>query len=488
MRNYFHLFIFILFLSPVFGQTTTRIEGVTTGFVGRKIEFYLIQDYFSYKDSLIGEAIIQKDSSFQVDLSLKRTEKILIKCHKNSGFIYANPGSTYKISLPDKDPYNAYRPQGNKVEIAFLELPKTDINFKILEFDNWVNDFLGVYYNRKTTSSLAFSQQLDTFKLNVDSYYKADTSFFLKTYIRYTIASLDDINFVGAKSRIDKYLFYLSEFPLAYSNERYTAYLSLFYKNIFAVVSTDINTKIYKSILSSSPTQLMKCLGRDATLRNPQIRELVAIQGISEVYNGKDYPRTNMVTILDSIARFGLYKSNRFIAKRIIERLTELAPGMKAPSFEIVVNSKDTVRLSSYADKYVYFQFIDPMLQESKKQVELLKPLYVKYGNTIRFVTIIDVHNELDKEQKAYYSSIPWEKHFLAYNDPIFKSYMVKSFPSYVLIDEVGVLHSYPAAGPIPDGEYETVEKVFYTIKRKIEVDRLNKEKSGFDDIYDDTK
>ena len=65
---------------------------------------------------------------------------------------------------------------------------------------------------------------------------------------------------------------------------------------------------------------------------------------------------------------------------------------------------------------------------------------------------------------------------------------MVKSLPSYVMIDDTGILHSYPAASPVPDGEYETVEKVLYTIKRKIELEKLNREKSGFDDIYDDTK
>ena len=291
------------------------------------------------------------------------------------------------------------------------------------------------------------------------------------------------------KTRIEKYILYLKDFPVSYENDKYMDYMSLFYKNIFAMVSTEINQKIYKSILSSSPTLLMRNLGNDATLRNPRLRELVAIQGLSEVYNGKDYPKSNIITMLDSISRFGLYKQHRGIAQRIVERLTELAPGMKAPNFEIVqLGKNDTITLQSYAGSYVYLQFIDPNLQASKKHLELMVPLYEKYGKTFRFVTIIDVHNELSKEQKTYFASIPWEKYYLPFDHGIFKKYMVKSFPSYVMIDEAGILHSYPAASPIPDGEYETVEKVLYTIKRKIEVEKMNKEKSGFDDIYDDTK
>ncbi len=489
MKNLIYLFLFTYCIGFSFGQSKVHIVGTTTGFVGKKIEFYLIKDYLSLKDSLVGEAIIQKDSSFQVDITLARTEKVIVKCFKNTGFIYASPGSTYTISLPDKDPYNAFRPQGNKIEIAFINLPKTDINYKILEFDNWVHDFLGVYLNRKTTSTLEFSKQLDTFKLNVDKYYKSDTSYFFKTYLRYSIASLDDINCIGMKTRIEKFLIYLKDFPVNYENDKYMDYLTLYYKNIFAMVSTELNQKIYKSILSSSPSQLMRALGSDATLRNPRIRELIAIQSLSEVYNGKDYPKSNIITMLDSISHFGLYKVHRGMAQRIVERLTELAPGMKAPNFEIISSDqKDTITLQTFSGNYVYIQFMDPMLLESKKHLELLVPLYEKYGKTVRFVTIIEENNKQTKEQLAYFTSIPWEKFYVTADHPILKRYQIKSFPNYILLDADGLLHSYPAASPVPNGEYETVEKVLYTIRRKIELEKMNKEKSGFDDIYDDTK
>jgi len=489
MKKIIYLLLFTFSIGFSIAQSTAKISGVTNGFVGKKIEFYLIKDYLSLKDSLIGEAIIQKDSSFKVDIALARTEKVIIKCFKNTGFIYASPGCNYTISIPDKDPYNAFRPQGNKIEIAFINLQKTDINYKILEFDNWIHDFLGVYLNRKTTSTLEFSKQLDTFKLNVEKYYKSDTSYFFKTYLRYSIASLDDINCIGMKTRIEKFVLYLKDFPISYENDKYMDYLSLYYKNIFAMVSNELNQKIYKSILSSSPSQLMRALGSDATLRNPRIREIVAIQALSEVYNGKDYPKSNILKMLDSISRYGLYKQHRGIAKRILERLTELAPGMKAPNFQIIsLNQQDTISLQSYNGSYVYLQFVDPALQESKKHIELLVPLFEKYGKTFRFVTIIEDNIQFTKEQLAYYGSIPWEKYYVSADHPILKRYHIKSFPSYVMIDETGILHSYPAAGPIPNGEYETVEKVLYTIKRKIETEKMNKEKSGFDDIFDDTK
>ena len=145
MKKLIYLLLFTFSIGFSIAQSTAKISGMTTGFVGKKIEFYLVKDFLSLKDSLVGEAIIQKDSSFQVDIALARTEKVIVKCFKNTGFIYASPSSSYTISIPDKDPYNAFRPQGNKIEISFLDLPKTDVNYKIIEFDNWVHDFLGVY-------------------------------------------------------------------------------------------------------------------------------------------------------------------------------------------------------------------------------------------------------------------------------------------------------------------------------------------------------
>jgi hypothetical protein len=67
----------------------------------------------------------------------------------------------------------------------------------------------------------------------------------------------------------------------------------------------------------------------------------------------------------------------------------------------------------------------------------------------------------------------------------VFAKYQIKSFPQYVLIDNTGVISSIPALGPSPNGDYETIDKVFFSITKRILQEEKEKEKSEIDTIFD---
>ena len=92
------------------------------------------------------------------------------------------------------------------------------------------------------------------------------------------------------------------------------------------------------------------------------------IKTLSEAYLDKDYPHANILSMLDSVIQRPLYKSNAIIAKNIYYRLTELAPGMKAPDFNLLVE-KDTTSLKTFLGKHLYILFIDPSQEESRKHI-----------------------------------------------------------------------------------------------------------------------
>ena len=71
---------------------------------------------------------------------------------------------------------------------------------------------------------------------------------------------------------------------------------------------------------------------------------------------------------------------------------------------------------------------------------------------------------------KEYIESIPWEKCKAEETNPIWKNYKIETFPSYVLIDSFGYVVGAPALGPMPDGQYQTIDKTFFFIQK------LNKE------------
>jgi hypothetical protein len=480
------LVILILLYVSTLNAQQVEIKGFAPAYMGKQIQVLGIQDYFSDKDTVLAQGNVNVDSIFSVKFNLHKPQKIFIKAHKNRGFIYVEPNKSYTVFVPEKDEFNAYNPQGNEVQISFYNLDSNDLNLKIIAFDEKVTEFIATNYKRQYITSPKFAQKLDTFKREIQQFYEKDTSFFLKTYIKYSIASLDDINYVGYKSRYDKYEFYINNNPILYNSELYMNYIELFYKKILGRYPTELNTKIYKSILHSSPSMLSRALSEDVALKNPKLRELIMIRALSEVYYGSEYPKANIITILDSIQRKPLFNDNKIVAKNILFRLTQLSSGMKAPDFYLGGNSKDSINLKSFNGKYLYIQFVDLSLEESQKHIEILKPMYAKYKSQIEFLTIVDETTPLTKKQQTYFQQIPWKKIIVPTTNDVYSKYKIKSYPDYIFLDDQGMIYQYPALKPIPNGDLETVEKTLYSVKRRIETEKANIEKNTMDNIYGD--
>jgi septin family protein len=211
-------------------------------------------------------------------------------------------------------------------------------------------------------------------------------------------------------------------------------------------------------------------MASDYTMKNNlKLREYVMIKLLSEVYYQKEYPQTTILTILDSVARFGGFKENKLIANNIYERLTDLAIGAHAPEFMIVDNGK-VVDLKQFEGKHLYLFFVDPTSQEQRKQLDLLIPIYNKYYKAVNFLMVIKNERIItDQELMTFKNAYPWESIAVNANNELFKSYKVAVTPSYNLIDAAGYLVAAPALGPLPNGQYETIDKTFFAIQKVID-------------------
>jgi peroxiredoxin len=468
LTSYFLFLFFLLILtcSDVSAESLTSIKGYAPKYIGEKVEIYAIEDYCSLKERLIASTVVKDDSTFVVNFFNSKTQKIIIKSKNNKGYLYIEPNANYEIYLPANNKYDEYRPLGNDIEISFLNLEESDINFKILSFDKWMDNFLGLYFYKKNINGREFVQQLDTFKFNVQNYYEKDTSFFLKTYIRYSIASLDEIQFIGTRSRFEKYDFYLAKYPLMYDNNVYMNYLLSYYKNIFTRLPMETNNRIYLGVLKSSPTLVANAMAEEITLKNVQILELVMIKALSDTYFKGEFPQTNVISILDSISKNSLFKQNGLIAANMIEKLTEILPGSKAPEFSILNTKNDTKTNQDYLNKHLYIQFIDLSIKECEKDIEILKPMYEKYKKDVEVITIYKKQEKYTKKQQEVINSLPWEKFEASKELEIFKKYKIETFPSYVLIDAYGYIVAAPALRPSPNGKYETIDLSFFYIQK----------------------
>jgi hypothetical protein len=54
----------------------------------------------------------------------------------------------------------------------------------------------------------------------------------------------------------------------------------------------------------------------------------------------------------------------------------------------------------------------------------------------------------------------------LSESNPLWESYSIEAYPQYTLIDAFGYIVASPALSPKPNGQYETIDKTFFYIKR----------------------
>lgn len=448
---------------------TARIHGYAPAYVGEKIELIEVQDYFSLREQAVAITEVGADSTFTFQFYNPSERKLLIRSKKNTGFIYVQPKGNYEVLFPEKNKYDTYNPNGNFVEISFIGLDAQDINFKILSFEKWMNMFLGEYYYKKGIDGNKFVQHLDTFKINVEKAYEADTQYFFKTYVRFSLASLEDIQFKGNRNRFEKYDFFIKPFPVAYSNEVYMNYIKSFYENLIPRLEMEVNNRVYLGLLKNSPTLIINALSNEYTLsgKNVKLRELIMIKTLTDNYYKGDLPQTNILNVLDSISKHGLFAENKVIAQNLIYRLTELVPGSKSPQFAFQNQKKEERNLTNYQGKHLYIQFMDPTIKENVKELELLKEIYKKYQGEVNIITFYP-EKSYTKKQLESIQTIPWDHAKLATDSPIWKSFQVATFSHFVLLDTYGYIVSAPALRPIPNGQYETIDKTFFLIRKAL--------------------
>jgi hypothetical protein len=458
------LFILLLIHSGLLAQPVI-IEGFAPAYVGKSIELYTIDDYFSMRQSLLAKTDVKADSTFRFIAEVPATQKIIVQSHNNKGFLFVQPGAKYSLFMPEKDKFDPFRPTGNQVELSFYDLDSTDINYKILGFERWVDNFVGNFYYLKDVKPLEFVQALDRFKGNVEKAYTSDTSSYFKTYVKFRIAGLDNIQHAAERNRYEKHDFYIKHNQVSYANDAYMEYIIGFYQDLMPRLSNETNQAVYEGILAASPTLIMQALGTEYTLINIRIREMVMLQALTEIYHSGDYPQTNILTVMDSVKNHSLFEINGRIAGNLMERLTELVPGGKAPNFS-VKNESGLKTLADYQGKHIYLHFFDPESVQNRKELELLLDIYKRYGSSVHFVTIYEQEKVLSDDGKRYVTAIPWDVYAVSNSNSIWKNYKIQSYPQYTLLDAAGYVVMSPSLGPTPNGQYQTIDLTFHNIQK----------------------
>ena len=452
--------LFFAITNAIFCQVT--IKGISRH-PATKFEIGTIGDYLSFEKQVFAETVSDSMGRFQFDIDLDQVDKFFIKTNNLIGYLYAQPKSTYYIEFTENK-YSNFQTE-NEIELVFVKLDTNDINYKILSFENWLDQSLNILYPLKEKNSGEFVKEIKNFRSAVNEIYKDEKSSYFNDYIKYSLGvQIEEIQDFASPSDVDKFIFYLYDTPVKWRNEKYFEFVKIFYDKYFYNQTLEERQEFIHLIDVGNVTSLLQELEKDTLIDNKELAEIVCLNTVSDLYLERIISKSNLLFFLDKFILNSKNKTAILAAQSIYSKYNYLDAGDKIPNYKL-----DQIKIIELSNKPIYIQFFNPSNKKCIAELAAMKKLYKNYGNYINFVTIYESKKSFSNSEKTYIDQIQWNKTSVEKDHPIWKDLGVIEFPYYVYILPNLIIGDVNALSPSPNGKYETIEKTLFEYKRLID-------------------
>lgn len=428
------------------------------------ISLFEIEDYITKTEKKISETEVDDKGNFRLIFSSNDIKKIILRVNSNFTWMYIQPNSTYFIDIP-KDGQITQFITNNEIEMVFFRLASDDINYKILGFEAWMDNYLSDIYILKDKQPGEFVQKIAAFKKEVNDVYSKDTSLFFSSYLKYSIGlTIDNINFISAPSEADKFEFYIKDSPILINNNKYIEYLYSFYENYYYKLDQNLRAQLNTSIRNYDLENCLQTLKKDPYIQTEELAELILLMMINQSAFSQEISKNILIKIYEK----SINENYSTIAKNLLLKADKINIGDIFPN--LVLDKKSQFTLQILKGKPIYIHCFDPKNQKSITEISALLKLNEKYEKYINIISVYSKPKEdFSMSEQRNLNLIKWKKFELEPSENSWKILNIPSFPYYLFLDKDLVLLASPALSPSPNGSYETIERSFYDIKRKIE-------------------
>jgi thiol-disulfide isomerase/thioredoxin len=452
----------MVFLSLCIQSQTVVIRGTAPGAEGKRIQVITYSDLLTGLEKTIAQATIDSTASFSLSLNVEKTISAYLNIDFHRGELFIEPGKSYSVSIGpmtynDQQEVNPFV-ESQSLDLTFRDEKSDDLNALIQSFNKDYNAFVLENFNYLYRDK--DRAKLDTFRVKVTRKFPLVKNAYFNDYVKYKLASLEQVaNVMGKTPMIKKYF---SDPPVLYDNVEYMDFFKEFFSKYITTTSRFLKFQNYKTMLEgpNSYATLMKALSADTLLRKPQLRELVLLRSLMEMYEDPLYTQERVETAIRATAKETRFEGNKLIAENIITYLNRLKPGSPAPEFTLEDRNHKKVSLADLKGKPVLLGFWTTYCQSCLSEMEALKPIYDKYHDKMTFVSISG-----DKEfiKMNYFLKLKkdfvWTFLHLGDEYRLLLDYDVRSFPLFVLIDSQGKILKYPAELPSA-GLDQSIERI----------------------------
>jgi thiol-disulfide isomerase/thioredoxin len=450
MKVFFIILITLTVFTESFAQKTV-IRGSAPGAELKKIEINTPSDLITFWEQTLASSMVDSTGNFSLSVDLQETCQVTISIDFHKAELFLEPGKSYDLRIEPMryDEYNEVDPfmQAQKLSVELADAAPDELNNAIGVFNTEYSAFLMEHFNalyRDRNKAI-----LDTFRIKLNQDFGSIKNPFFVGYATYKFASLEQLTKYHNQAQLARK--YYSGVPILYMNPEYMDFFNAFFGKYMSS-SSNILRKIDFRTMIKSPTayaSVMKAMVADTLVKSEQLRELILLKGLMEFYHTPDYNQNDVLAVVRNIGEKSKYLENREISVNMINLLTHLKPGSPAPEFTLPDRNQKLMSLKSLRGKPIVLNFWTTYCEGCLAEMDLLKPLYDKYGGEAHFVSI-----SADKyfSKMLYFinmkSDYVWDFLNIGEKSEILKKYDVRSYPLFVLIDQDGNIYKFPADLP----------------------------------------
>jgi hypothetical protein len=455
MKQFWILSFLILTTFNLYVYSAVTISGQDTSYIGKDIIFYKYSDEISETETEIGRSRISDKGSFSITFNVDEPTFVFSYLGIYRVHLYAEPGNSYEIILPpwkEKElqdflnPYFSY----TIIHLATRQYDEDELNTLIRMF----NDAFLPYYNKHILDvhNKSDFSELDKNIEKMDKPFSSSKNKFFNEYRRYRYGLLRYLAYQQkSKSISDEYFVNL---PVLFQNPAYMELFNKVYDKYFQhFARTESGKQINNDISIQNLDSLRRTLSSDKVLGTGELLDMVILKGLHDEFYNDLYPRSGLLTILDTLIAKTTNPKIKQTAESIRRETTKLLVGFKPPEFKLYDKDSNLVSLESLKGKYVYLNFCSCFSYSCLNEFASLKMLNEKYKGKLQIVTIL-VDND-ENVIKSFLARSNYQWLFLHYGNQstIIKDYDIRAFPTYYLIDPDGNLILSPSPSPNEDFE-----------------------------------
>jgi hypothetical protein len=451
------LIILFLLTFQASGNDTTIVQGKVFNGQGYTLRLMAYKDQVSYERVTLKSTIVTDDGQFSIAVNIQSLKYCWLDLEFQQAGMFIQPGQDYTVEIELKDPSltSSYYNRSAGLPVKFIVDDKDHLNQSIQDFNQIYNDFLLNY--SQSLQSRNSKQAFDNFTNAIDLRFQNNHNPFFRDYITYKTASMQ--LFMRIKSRDNIGLEYIAGKPVLYENPEYMDFFHLFFEKYFITGGKYFTfNKAYDMVNgNASFSDLSDSLKADPVLKDKEVRELLILDGLKDLYNISGFKRNRILALVSEASVNGSTPECRMLAANLITRLKRLQPGTPSPGFSLPgVSDNNLYTLADFNGKSIYLAFFDSGNPASQSELGLASAFYEDYKDRVAFVAI-SVDKDLTRLRDYLgRADLPWLVLHYDGNLDLLEDFDANTFPYFILINSKGLIVRCPAPSPS-----ENIQKLF---------------------------